>query len=46
MCQVGGDTVAREVEPVFYYSYGNEERLNNGGFITFKYAKILNLKMF
>ena len=41
-----GDTVVREVKPVFYYSYGNEERLNSGGCITFKYAKLLNSKKF
>ena len=28
-----------EVKPVFYYSYENEERLNNGGFVTFEDAK-------
>ena len=28
-----------EVKPVFYYSYENEERLNNGGFLTFEDAK-------
>ena len=29
----------KQVAPVFYYSYENEERLNNGGFLTFEDAK-------
>ena len=29
----------KQVAPVFYYSYENEERLNNGGFLTFEGAK-------
>ena len=31
--------VAQDNRPVFYHSYENEERLNNGGFLTFEDAK-------
>ena len=37
MKQITSNT--NEVKPVFYYSYENEERLNNGGFVTFEDAK-------
>lgn len=31
--------MTNDFKPVFYYSYENEERLNNGSFLTFEDAK-------